>query len=69
MNRIERKRRWIVRRRLDGWRINEIAETLQVSEKTVDRWLGSIESMGGRAYASDPEHRASTGRHLRRPFD
>jgi len=28
----------MVRRRREGWKIDEIAEALQVSEKTVDRW-------------------------------
>ena len=40
MDRIEKRRRWMVRRRLDGWKIDEIAEALRVSEKTVDRWCG-----------------------------
>ncbi len=38
MDRIEKRRRWIVRRRLEGWKIDRIAEALRVSEKTVDRW-------------------------------
>ena len=33
-----RRRRWIVHRRLEGWKIADIAEALRVSEKTVDRW-------------------------------
>ena len=33
-----RRRRWIVRRRLEGWRIRDIADALRISEKTVDRW-------------------------------
>jgi transposase len=28
----------MVHRRLEGWKIDEIAEALQVNEKTVDRW-------------------------------
>lgn len=32
------RRRWIIRRRLEGWKIKEIADALRVSEKTVDRW-------------------------------
>jgi hypothetical protein len=35
---ILRRRRWIVRRRLEGWKIVDIAEALHVNEKTVDRW-------------------------------
>jgi len=38
MDRVEKRRRWIVRRRLEGWKINRIAEALRMSEKTVDRW-------------------------------
>lgn len=34
MDRVEKRRRWIVRRRLEGRKIDEIAEALQVSEKT-----------------------------------
>jgi transposase len=32
-----RRRRWIVRRRLEGWKIKDIADALRISEKTVDR--------------------------------
>jgi transposase InsO family protein len=39
MDNILRRRRWIVRRRLEGWKIADIAEALHVNEKTVDRWL------------------------------
>jgi len=38
MDRVEKRRRWMARRRLEGWRINRIAEALRVNEKTVDRW-------------------------------
>jgi len=38
MDKVLRRRRWIVHRRLEGWKIADIAETLSVSEKTVDRW-------------------------------
>jgi len=38
MDRVEKRRRWMVRRRLEGWKINDIAEALRVNEKTVDRW-------------------------------
>ena len=38
MDRVLRRRRWIVHRRLEGWEINDIATALRVSEKTVDRW-------------------------------
>jgi len=38
MDKIEKRRRWMIRRRLEGWKIVDIAETLRVNEKTVDRW-------------------------------
>jgi putative transposase len=40
MDDVLRRRRWIVHRRLEGWKIDDIAEALRVSEKTVDRWCG-----------------------------
>jgi transposase len=33
-----RRGRWIIRRRLQGWRIKDIADALRINEKTVDRW-------------------------------
>ena len=39
MDPVLRRRRWIIRRRLEGWKIRDIAEALWVNEKTVDRWL------------------------------
>lgn len=47
MDRVEKRRRWMVRRRLEGWKIDRIAEALRVSEKTVDRWC-SIHRKQGR---------------------
>ena len=38
MDAVLRRRRWIVHRKLDGWKVSEIAFALQISEKTVDRW-------------------------------
>jgi DNA-directed RNA polymerase specialized sigma24 family protein len=32
------RRRWIIRRRLEGWKIKDIADALRISEKTVHRW-------------------------------
>ena len=40
MDLVLRRRRWIVRRRLGGWKIEDIAGALRISEKTVDRWWG-----------------------------
>jgi transposase len=51
MDRIEKKRRWIVRRRLEGWKIDDIAEALQVSEKTVDRWWSLYRKQGWQGLA------------------
>jgi putative transposase len=38
LDRVLRRRRWIIRRRLEGWKINDIADALRINEKTVDRW-------------------------------
>ena len=46
MDKIEKRRRWIIRRRLQGWKINEIAEALRVNEKTVDRWCSVHRKLG-----------------------
>jgi transposase InsO family protein len=51
MDRIEKRRRWIVRRRLDGWKIDDIAEALRVSEKTVDRWWSLYRKQGWQGLA------------------
>jgi len=38
LDRVLRRRRWIIHRRLEGWKIKDIAAALRISEKTVDRW-------------------------------
>ena len=38
VDRIERRRRWIIHRRLGGWKVQDIATALRTSEKTIDRW-------------------------------
>ena len=38
MGQVLRRRRWMIHRRLEGWKITDIATALRVSEKTVDRW-------------------------------
>lgn len=38
MDQVLRRRRWVIRRRLEGWKIKDIATALRISEKTVDRW-------------------------------
>jgi transposase InsO family protein len=59
MDQILRRRRWIIRRRLDGWKVNEIADALEISEKTVDRWwrLYRKEGWEGLAVKSRVPHR------------
>ena len=59
MDSILRRRRWIVRRRLEGWKIVDIAEALRVSEKTVDRWC-SIYRKHGWAGLQVRSHRPHT---------
>jgi transposase len=38
MDTTEKRRRWIIHRRLEGWKIQDIATALRTNEKTVDRW-------------------------------
>ena len=38
MDHVLRRRRWIIHRKLEGWKIKDIANALRVNEKTVDRW-------------------------------
>ena len=38
MDSILKKRRWTIRRKLDGWKSDDIATALQVDERTVYRW-------------------------------
>ena len=38
MDEVLKKRRWIIRRRLEGKKVDEIAFALRINEKTVDRW-------------------------------
>lgn len=58
MDRVLRRRRWIVYKRLQGWKVTDIAEALQVSEKTVDRWWSVYRSYGweGLAVKSHAPH-------------
>ena len=50
----------MVRRRLDGGKIGEIAEALQVSEKSDG--VASTVNMGGRVYASNLRRHTPSGR-------
>jgi transposase len=38
MDEVLKRRRWIIRRRLEGKEVDEIASALRICEKTVDRW-------------------------------
>jgi transposase InsO family protein len=59
MDGILRRRRWIVHRKLDGWKVSKIAFALQISEKTVDRWWSLYRKNGweGLAAKSRRPHR------------
>jgi transposase InsO family protein len=59
MDQALRRRRWIIRRRLEGWKVNDIADALRISEKTVDRWwrLYRKEGWEGLAVKSRVPHR------------
>jgi transposase InsO family protein len=46
MGTAEKRRRWIVHRRLEGWRIQDIATALRTNEKTVDRWCSVYKKYG-----------------------
>ena len=65
MDEVLKKRRWIVRRRLEGSKVDEIASALRINEKTVDRWWRvyrkqgwaglQIKSKRNRSYHRTPE--------------
>jgi transposase InsO family protein len=38
MDSVLKRRRWIIRRKLDGWKTNDIATALRIDERTVYRW-------------------------------
>jgi len=59
MDRTEKKRRWIIHRRLEGWKIQDIATGLRSSEKTVDRWC-SVYKKHGWAGLQVKSHRPHT---------
>lgn len=57
MDRIVRKRRWAVRKKLQGWSAKSIAIGLTVNEKIVDRWYKAYKMYG---YAGlEPRSRAA----------
>jgi len=64
MERELRRRRWIVRRKLQGWPSAKIAAHLRVSERTVLRWWEAYRTSGWDGLAIKPKrpntiHRAS----------
>ena len=46
MDRELRRRRWIIHRKLDGWRSLEIAAALRIDERTVYRWWSVYRKYG-----------------------
>ncbi len=38
VDRVLKRRRWIVHRKLDDWRTGDIAAALRIDERTVYRW-------------------------------
>lgn len=46
MDSVLRRRRWIIHKRRQGWKVMDIAEALRVSEKTVDRWWSLYRKYG-----------------------
>jgi putative transposase len=46
MDTAEKRRRWIVHRRLEDWRIQDIATALRTNEKTIDRWCSVYKKYG-----------------------
>jgi putative transposase len=59
MDRTEKRRRWIVHKRLEGWKVQDIATALRTSEKTVDRWC-SVYRKHGWAGLAVKSHRPHT---------
>jgi len=58
MDRTEKKRRWIIHRRLEGWKVQDIATALRTNEKTIDRWCSVYRKNGwaGLAVKSHKPH-------------
>jgi len=46
MGSVLRRRRWIIRRKLDGWRSRDIATALHINERTVYRWWSLYRKQG-----------------------
>jgi transposase len=46
MDRTEKTRRWIIHRRLEGWKVQDIATALRANEKTIDRWCSVYKKHG-----------------------
>lgn len=59
MDTAEKRRRWIVHRRLECWKVQDIATALRTNEKTVDRWW-SIYRKHGWAGLQVKSHRPHT---------
>lgn len=48
-----RRRRWIVNRKLQGWRSTEIATALRIDERTVYRWWHVYRKQGIQASVNE----------------
>jgi len=59
MDTAEKKRRWIIHRRLEGWKVQDIATALRTNEKTIDRWC-SVYRKNGWAGLAVKSHRPHT---------
>jgi len=46
MDRTEKTRRWIIHRRLEGWKVQDIATAVRTNEKTIDRWCSVYKKHG-----------------------
>jgi transposase InsO family protein len=46
MDSVLKRRRWIVRRKLEGWRSRDIATALRIDERTVYRWWSLYRKQG-----------------------
>ena len=76
MDEVLKRRRWIVRRRLEGKKIDEIASALRISEKTVDRWCSihrkygweglTVKSRRNYSYQRTPQPTVDLVLHLRK---
>jgi transposase len=51
MDSVLRKRRWVIRRKAEGWRSSDIAAALRVDDRTVYRWWSVYRKYGWESLA------------------